>query len=738
MGNTKKTEQLDRWILFRYGLIVVALIGLCIAILINMFKIAFVEKSTWQALAERERTKIPDSRINPERGNIYSADGRLMATSFPLYHIYIDFRGDAIDSAAFLQIIVPSKKNKPPTAKDSIKAKINSVDSLAFHLSRKLNRDRQQLREELVRAFRRKDRRFRITDTRITYSDLKEIRNYPFFRLGRNASGMVSETFIERRNPYASLAARTIGNVYATLDTSGYSHGKNGLELQYDSLLRGEAGLKARRRIGGRWMDVPLRKAVRGLDIITTLDLEMQYSVERALRNIMTQTKAYSGSAVVMEVKTGAIKAMANLGQEPSGGYVEKKNYAVSDQIEPGSTFKTASLMVALDDGVCTPDEMVDTGNGIFSYKGRLITDHNRDNGGNSVISLAEAMYRSSNIGVSKVIIRGYEKDPKRFVDGILRLGFGEDLRLEIPGAGHPTIRRPDEKKWTMSDLPSMAYGYVTSIPPIYMLTFYNAIANNGRMMRPIFVREARNDNETVHRFEPEVIKESICTPATLSAIRSMLEGVVEDESGTGRPARSSIVRIAGKTGTALIGENGSYTGNGKQVSFAGYFPAENPEYSCIVVVRRPQVGVASGGGTAGRTVKEIAEAIYTSRAPVDIRKYKSTSPVSTLPPAKPGDMHSLKHVLNKLDVKVQRKDVKSPWVELVSDENGRIMFEDVTISREVVPQVLGMGAKDAVYILESVGLRVKLSGTGRVVSQSIQAGEKIEKGQTITLALKI
>jgi cell division protein FtsI (penicillin-binding protein 3) len=735
---SKETEQnpQDKWILVRYGIVVLALVCLGIAIITNIFKIAFVEKDKWISISEREKNRVPDSKINPERGNIYSADGHLMATSFPLYHVYIDFRGEAIDANSFLQKIVPSKKNQPPTKADTTKSKMNSADSLAICLSKKFNKDRQQLRDDLINAFKRKERRFKITDARITYSDLKEIKEFPFFRLGRNKSGMVTEDFIERRNPYLSLAARTIGNVYTTLDTSGYSQGKNGLELYYDSFLRGEPGLKARRKIGGRWMDIPLRKAVRGKDIVTTIDIDIQHITEKALKNIMHQTQAFSGTAIVMEVATGEIKAISNMGRTAAGDYMEKTNYAVADQIEPGSTFKTASIMVALDDGICTPDDMVDTGDGSFLYKGRLITDHNKDKGGNHVISVAEAMYRSSNIGISKIIIKGYERDPKKFVDGLFRLGLAEDLHLEIPGAGHPVIRTPNEKKWSPSDLPSMAYGYVTSIPPIYMLTFYNAIANDGKMIRPIFVKEIREDGKTVRRFETDVIRENICNTTTLNIVRNMLLGVVEDEHGTGKPAYSKVVRIAGKTGTALIGENGGYTGNGKQVSFAGYFPAENPQYSCIVVVRRPQTGVASGGGTGGKTVREIAEAIYAARNPVDVRKIKKAEDLNILPKIKVGSMQPTKYVLNKLDIKTNRNNVKSEWINTSADDD-KMKFNAISIQDGLVPRVLGMGAKDAVYLLEASGLHVKLSGTGNVASQSIQPGQKLIKGQTVILSLK-
>ncbi|GHT34497.1 penicillin-binding protein [Bacteroidia bacterium] len=733
INDSKDTSTQSNWILFRYFIVVLLLFVVVVGIGFCIIKIAFVEKTEWQKIADKERKKIPDRIIYPNRGNIYAADGRLMATSFPLYSVYMDFRGKAIDSLAFNQIPKVAKNVEPDSAALA-EAKKNGVDSLAYYIAGKFNRSESVVKKELKEAFRKKDRRYKVYDSRISHPDLKEMEKFPFIRLGRNKSGFFAENFIKRQQPFASLASRTIGGVYASLDSSGYTQGEYGLELQYDSLLRGEPGLKATRRVAGAWQDVPIKKAVNGMDIRTTIDINIQDVVEKALRRELMRTEARSGSVVVMDVKTGEVKAITNMVRTVSGGYREAMNHAVADLMEPGSTFKTASIMVALEDGKCTPNDLVDTGNGRFPYGGVVITDHNQNHGGYGLITVEEAMWNSSNIGVAKTIIKGYGKTPEKYVDGLYRLGLGEDLHLEIPGAGRSIIRRPTEKNWYPAALAWMSFGYETQIPPIYTLAFYNAIANNGKMMRPHFVKEITSNGKVVQRFQPEVVRDQICSDKTLKIIQGMLIGVVEN--GTGRPAYSSVVRIAGKTGTAQIAEGGTYRGGGHQVSFAGYFPADEPEFSCIAVIRRPARGYPSGGSMSGSVVKEVAEGIFAAREQIVARKMDTDSMAVMMPTPKAGERQALEQVLNKLDIDIDKNNTKSPWI-MASASIDQVKFNDLNLHEGLVPRVTGMGAKDAVYLLESAGLQVKMSGVGRVISQSIPAGQKAVRGQTITITLK-
>jgi cell division protein FtsI (penicillin-binding protein 3) len=722
-------------ILICYSLVCLMLLGIAAGIVFYIVKIAFVEKKEWLAIAERERTRIPDRTIIPNRGNIYSADGRLIATSFPRYRILMDFRGNSIDTLAFYQ--KPKiQKGKSPDSTAFANAQKNGVDSLAFYLSKKFNRDKNVIKEELKNALKRKTGRYMIHHSRISFADLKEIKQYPFIRLGRNKSGFMEEPFVERQHPFGTLASRTIGDVYATLDSLGLTHGRNGLELQYDFLLQGKPGRKAIRREAGVWREKPIIEAVNGMDIHSTIDIDIQDITEKSLLNELRRTQAESGTIIVMEVKTGEIKAITNMGRTASG-YGEDRNRAVADLLEPGSTFKIASIMIALEDGVCRPDDIIDTGNGVYDYlrNGKPIRDHNANKGGYGLISVEEAIWNSSNVGVAKVILKGYEHDPMKYINGLERIGLMEDLRIEIPGAGRSIIRRPGERGWSRSSLPWMSFGYETRIPPIYMLAFYNAIANEGKMMRPIFVKEIMQEGKTVKRFAPEVVKESICSARTLKIIRNMLLGVVEN--GTGNPAYSPFIRIAGKTGTAQIAEGGVYTGTGHQVSFAGYFPADNPVYSCIAVIRRPSSAFyPSGGAMSGGVVRTVAEKIYAAHTQLAIRKLPVDSLAVLLPAPKAGKEKALRNVLDELDIDMDKKGVKSPWV-LASTDGNKIKFRDINIRAGLVPHVVGMGAKDAVYLLENAGLQVRLSGMGRVVSQSIQPGKQVKKGQTITITLR-
>lgn len=394
--------------------------------------------------------------------------------------------------------------------------------------------------------------------------------------------------------------------------------------------------------------------------------------------------------------------------------------------------------MVALEDGICHPSDTVDVGNGIYMYKGARMTDHNNNKGGYGRISVEQAIWYSSNIGVAKTILKGYEKNPTRFVEGLYKIGLNKDLKLEIPGAGRAKIRMPNDTAhyWSKTALPWMSFGYETQIPPIYTLAFFNAIANNGKMVRPVFTREISHNGKTIQSFSTEVVNSSICSSKTLDIIKDMLLGVVE--KGTGKAVHSDIVRIAGKTGTAQIASGGVYRRSGHQVAFCGYFPADAPKYSCIVVIRQPRIGYPSGGTMSGGVVKSIAEKIYAAYMPIDIKKMDTDSTAVLMPQPKAGELDPLKYVLNKLDIDANTDSIETKWVTAKKDdEEKEIILKDVPIRENLVPNVVGMGAKDAVYLLESKGLQVTLSGMGKVVSQSISPGSRVSKGQTVSLTLR-
>lgn len=709
-------------ILFCYFIVVLFFGLVAVGILMRTFDTAFVEKDKWEKVAESQ--KRPNLLVLPGRGNIYSADGKLMATSVPRYYTYIDFQAQGLNVDSFLH------------------SKRNGVDSLSIYLSRKFkNRTPAGYKSFLLRGMKMKknNRQYPVYEGRISYSDLKEIKKYPFLRLNRNKSGFYTREMVQRQKPFATLASRTIGDIYGEIDQeSGLTKGKNGLELQYDSLLRGEAGLSSVRRVGGGWTNVTEVEPMDGMDVRTTIDINVQDITEKSLVDMLKQIDAASGTAVVMEVSTGEIKAITNMGRIREGVYGETQNHAVADETEPGSTFKVASIMVALDDGLCLPGDTVDTGNGIYMYKGARMTDHNNNKGGYGRISVEQAIWNSSNIGVAKTILKGYEKNPTKFVEGLYRIGMNADLRLEIPGAGRSKIRLPNDSShyWSKTALPWMSFGYETQVPPIYTLTFFNAIANNGKMVRPMFTKEILRNGKTMQSFSTEVIKSSICSDKTLAIIKSMLLGVVE--KGTGKAVHSDIIRIAGKTGTAQIATGGVYRTSGHQVAFCGYFPADEPKYSCIVVIRQPRIGYPSGGTMSGGVVKAIAEKVYASHMTFDIRDMEPDSLAVKTPRPKAGQLDALTNVLNKLDIDADTDSLETKWVTAKREEGiDNIRLRDVPVREGLVPNVVGMGAKDAVYLLEIAGLRTSLNGMGRVSSQSISPGSRVSKGQTVSLTLR-
>ena len=727
-SESKELVPKSNRILFCYFFIVLLLGLVAIGVLTRACKTTFVEKEIWLKLAET--MERPNRLVYPSRGNIYSSNEKLMATSVPCYYLYIDFNADCFSN--------PTKKwNSRDTF---LYSKSNGVDSLAVYLSRKLkNRTPAGYKSYLLNGMKKKGRQFPVFEGKVSYSDLKEIKKYPFFRLGRYKSGFYTREMVERQKPFGTLASRTIGDTFRDIDPkTGLTKGKNGLELQYDTLLHGVAGLNSVRRVGGGWTNVVEVEPEEGLDIHTTIDINIQDITEKSLVDMLKKIDAASGTAVVMEVETGEVKAITNMGRIREGVYGETVNHAVADETEPGSTFKVASIMVALEDGICQPGDTVNTGNGIYMYKGARMTDHNNNKGGYGRISVEQAIWYSSNIGVAKVILKGYEKDPGKYVDGLYRLGLSEDLRLGIPGAGRAKIRRPDDtlRYWSKTTLPWMSFGYETQIPPIYTLAFYNAIANNGKMIRPIFVKEILRNGKTVQSFSTEVIRESICSQRTLNIVRDMLLGVVE--KGTGKAVHSEYVRIAGKTGTAQIASGGVYKKAGHQVAFCGYFPADDPKYSCIVVIRQPRNGYPSGGTMSGGVVKAIAEKVYASHIAFAVRGLKRDSTAVMLPMAKAGDRDALEYVLDRLDIDVDTDSTDTRWIVAKRvDEEEVVKLKDIVIREGLVPNVVGMGAKDAVYLLESVGLRVALNGLGRVSSQSISPGARVSKGQTVSLTLK-
>ena len=440
-----------------------------------------------------------------------------------------------------------------------------------------------------------------------------------------------------------------------------------------------------------------------------------------------------------MEVPTGEVKAIVNMTKCSDGVYREIKNNAISDMMEPGSVFKTAALMVGLEDGVISPDDGVDTGNGVMMMHGRPMKDHNWRRGGYQYLTLPQILMYSSNIGVSYLIDKHYFDNPDRFVDGIYRIGINQSLHLQIPGEGTPNIRRPKDGRWSKTALAWMSIGYETQIPPMNVLTFYNAIANNGMMVRPKFVKAIARNGEILKEYPTEVMNPAICSPKTLKIIQDMLEMVVS--KGLGKSAGSKQFHVSGKTGTAQVSQGAKGYKSGQVnylLSFAGYFPSEAPQYSCMVAIQKS--GTPASSGWSAQVFSKIAERVYAKNLTDNLANAIDSNSV-VIPNVKAGDVNKSKYILDALKIQNQpqfalAKSDKPIWGSAQVSPNA-VILSHRDILRDFVPSVIGMGAKDAVYLLESKGLRVNLSGVGKVYSQSISQGTLVRKGQTIGLILK-
>lgn len=701
-----------RRIMTRYFFVVVLLGFLGLAIIVKAALTMFMERDYWAEVADRfvaENVQVPANR-----GNILSSDGKLMASSLPEYRIYMDFQagGEKKDTMLMNHL-------------DEICAGLHSIIP---------GWSAAQFKNNILQGRKQKSRYYSLYPRRISYIQYKQIKELPLFRLGKNASGLTEQIYNQRKKPFGSLASRTLGDLYA--DTA--QGAKNGLELAFDTLLKGKAGITHRQKVLNKYLNITDINPVDGYDLVSTIDVDMQDICEKALVDKLKELNAYVGVACLMEVKTGEVRAIVNMTRGNDGEYHEVRNNAISDMMEPGSTFKTASIMVALEDGYITPETIVETGNGQKLMHGRVMKDWNWSKGGYGTIDVTRIMEVSSNVGVSSIIEQYYGSNPEKFVDGLKRMSINEPLNLQIPGEGKPNIKGPKERYFAKTTLPWMSIGYETQLPPLNILTFYNAIANNGVMVKPKFVSRAVKDGQTVMEFPTEIINPKICSDRTLDYIHDILHKVVSE--GLATPAGSSQFAVAGKTGTAQISQGAAgYTSAGRKylVSFCGYFPAEDPQYSMIISIQKPGLP-ASGGTMAGSVFGKIAERIYAKNLRYELAS-AADSVLKVLPGVKNGDMRKAEYVLEKLDIGVSTSytSTKAGTIWGTAEQSGEdVMLSQVETQDNLMPSVLGMGAKDALYLLESRGLSVSLSGKGKVRRQSITKGTAIKKGQHVQLYL--
>ncbi|MEG2854238.1 penicillin-binding protein [Bacteroides sp.] len=699
-------------IMTRYFFVILLLGLVGVAIVVKAGITMFAERQYWMDVADRFIKE--NVTVKPNRGNIISADGKLMASSLPEYRIYMDFKAGGEEKDSML---------------------VNHMDEICEGLHRIFpDKSAAEFKAHLKKGRRSGSRNYLIYPKRISYIQYKEAKRLPVFKLNKYKGGFIELAYNQRKKPFGSLATRTLGDLYA--DTA--QGAKNGIELAFDTILKGRDGVTHRQKVMNKYLNIVDIPPVDGCDIITTIDVDMQDICEKALVDKLKEINATVGVAVLMEVATGEVKAIVNMTKGNDGEYYEIRNNAISDMMEPGSTFKTASIMVALEDGKISPDDGVDTGNGVMMMHGRPMKDHNWHRGGYQYLTVTQILMVSSNVGVSSIIDKYYGSNPGKFVDGLKRMSLDQPLHLQIAGEGAPNIRGPKQRYFSKTTLPWMSIGYETQVPPMNILTFYNAIANNGVMVRPKFVRAAMRGSEVVQEYPTEVINPKICSDRTLSQIREILRKVVSE--GLAKPAGSKQFSVSGKTGTAQVSQGAAGYKSGRVnylVSFCGYFPSEAPKYSCIVSIQKPGLP-ASGGLMAGSVFGKIAERVYAKDLRLNLTHAIDTNSV-VIPDVKAGEIHQTKRVLDELKIQSQTqfplKEGKETWGSTHAAPKA-VILESRELKRDYVPSVIGMGAKDAVYLLESKGLKVSLTGVGKVKSQSIANGTLVRKGQTIRLVL--
>lgn len=693
MENTKK-DILWRLYLALLGLVILG--GFITAQIIN---VQFVHGDEYRAMADSARTK--QQEILPTRGSIYSEHHDVLATSFPYFNIYMD--AVAPNDADF-------KKN---------------IDSLSIALSRMFkDKTPTQYKQKIAQARKQKKRYVEI-HKKVTLPQKQQMENFPLYRLGQNRGGMIAEPIETREYPYGSLAVRTIGYVR--------SNNRVGLEATYDTLLRGKSGYAVVRKVaGGSWVRIGDKNEldpVDGVDVITTLDINIQDITETALRKSLVKNNAAWGTAIVMEVKTGKIKSIANLARTSPGVYLENYNHAISTKVEPGSTWKLFSLMCLFEDGIELND-YVDLNYGKYNFSGQTMYDSEEHNRTNVTVKTAFAL--SSNVGISRLASEMYQKDPKKYTQHLIESGITEVTGIELSGERKPRFKTdPSKDDWYGTTVPWMSVGYELELTPLQLLTYYNGIANDGKMMKPYLVQETQQYGVTLEETEPIVLNEKLCSAATVKKLQECLLAVVD--SGTAKSLKNEYYQFGGKTGTAKVVENGVYSSN-YLASFAGYFPYDNPKYSIVVMVHSPSNGAYYGGAVAAPVFREIADKVYSHfiniREPVNA----DTSKFLGVDADAKGYAYDFRKILDWLNVS-EGFDDNEEWVAI--NANGKSASHDIIKTyKYTMPDVRGMGLRDALYLLEINGLKVNVIGLGKVTSQSVTPGQAISEGTNVSIQL--
>jgi len=704
----KNNSEID--ILWRVYLIYALMLLFAVAVVARIIYIQVVEREELLEYAAKADTRIVE--VQAVRGNVFSKNNTIIATTIPVYDIYFDPL--AVCDAVFEKDL--------KSLSDSLSTMLHDYTKSQYVSKLKKARDNKKRYVKIAR--------------RLTKDEYERIKTFPIFREKRGNGFIVEKQFVRER-PYGDIAMRTVGYV------SGDSLNpiKVGLEGAYDTCLMGKNGIQMRRRVnGGRFIDVPASVNVppqNGKDIYTSIDIEMQDLAEEALRRCLIENQAAQGCVIMMDVKTGFVEVMASLRyNEKRQKYEESYNFAIAENVEPGSTFKAITMTALLENN---PDFNINRTLNLgktasMRFANRTMTDSHVVADGTPTVK--QAFWESSNIAFAYLATEAFSSNPQRFIDLINKTKINEPLNLDLKGEGKPYIKNTDDKYWSKVSLPWMSIGYELTVTPITLLTYYNAIANDGKMMKPQFVREIRRGNELVRGFEPVVINERIASEKTISTLQTLLRGVVEH--GTAKVLNTCSFPVAGKTGTAQIsGGKSGYNKKNYTASFVGYFPADEPKYTCIVVISNPMAGKYYGASVSAPVFKEIAEKVYatelgitdeTKEYPANCDKYTKSSLVY---------YDDINKYCNMTGVRMVDSELGSEWVKVKTSRNGGVMIENVDTSAGVVPDFTGMNVTDAVYLIEEKGWNATFVGCGTVDRQSVNVGEALEKGKTISLVLK-
>lgn len=694
-----------------------------VALLAKIILVQTKDSKELVELAEKRELRVKE--LEASRGNIFSYDGKLMATSVPVFDVFFD--SQSVDQEIF----------------------VSKIDSLSQQMALLIPKRTAAQWKEYLSTAKAEGKRYHPIAKNISLSEYRQMQKFAIFNRGPFKGGIVAEKKTRRTRPYKELAGRLIG--YVNENENLYV----GLEGAYNDYLKGQNGHQLVRRIHhGDWIPVPSDEDVdaqNGDDLVTTFDINLQDIVESALNNTMVTNKAEQGCAVLMEVETGYVKAIANLKlNHETGQYEESYNFAMAERYEPGSVFKIASMVVLMNHNHNLKlDDKVNIGNGPIHFSNRVMKDDHSFTK-NGIATVQEVIEQSSNKGTAVLITKAFMAHPERYVEGLYALGLNKKIGTGIAGEAQPIIKHPDDKTrdgrkiWSNVSLPWMSIGYEVNVTPMHLITLYNAIANGGKMMKPQFVTEIRHGNQTVEKFEPVVLNEQIAPPEAISMLQTMLEGVTQRGTAK-RQLKDCIVSTAGKTGTAQycdprLGYSYRDPHTGRRLyntTFVGYFPADKPKYSCIVVVSRARGQFWAAGSVSAPGFREIAEKVYAMR----LGTQEDIAVADTARHIKPDNV-IVRHdktlaYLNGMQNEYTDYALDGDWVTIENSKNGEAKIKKAEIRPATVPNLIGMNISDAVYLIESLGGKATFSGQGTVCQQSLQPGDTLRKGRTIALKLE-